>query len=546
MNLNFEKIFLLFFLGAALFIGMANIFSSELSHSYPYAYFASDPFIHYLTTEILKDNGSFLHVSKWYTANQSNVEYCLPPQNYMMAASFSFNSGLESYDAIYFISVLAAIINAFIIYIMLRKISKNAAIIALPFTLIVFTKIFVSSFTWGQWQAAVAYMFFSAALWALTEIKHDYAFALFAVFASASFLTHYPEFVFLGLFMAIYAIIKLVFKELDKEEIKKLALAAIITLILTFYELLRFYGIWVKGTKNELGSPELSLPVTGIPVPGIMDFTIFLVILIFIGAFFALMMLKKERAVVLMYALFILIMWWSNYLGLTKRTVTLRYTAPIVLAVLIGIGIYYAAKMLVKDWKMLYSIGLGILLVFAIILFFMSQTGSSGWMVQERWDAMMWIRSNTPETSRVLYFYGDGYEQHNPLASTKRLNFRLLSDSMVEAAQKGEIRRNYTARDVTGMCSVMEPYRKSWIEYGFYAREKTNVNAHQNVDICSFEYYFIEKASGRIPELAQYNVAIGSELLKHQWITQVYSNRIVSIFRNEKPGVNCVGNQTEG
>ncbi len=545
MKVDFEKIFLLLFLAAALYIGAANIFSAEVSHSYPYAYYASDPFIHYLTTESLKENGNFLHVSKWYTANQSNVEYCLPPQNYMMAAAFSFNSGLESYDAIYFISVIAAVINAFIIYIMLRKISKNAAIISLPFTLIVFTKIFVASFTWGQWQAAVAYMFFAAALWALSEIKHNYAFVLYAIFASACFLTHYPEFIFLGFFMLIYAAVRFFFKELTLDEIKNIAFASVLTLILIFWELLRFYGIWVKGTKNELGGAELSLPITGIPVPGFMDFTVVLVIAIFVGVIFSLLLLRKERHVILMYSIFILMMWWSNYLGLTKRTVTLRYTAPIVLAVLIGVGIYYLLKSFIKDWKQVYSFGLACVLLAGVIYFFMTPTGSPGWMIQERWDAMSWIAKNTPQTTTVLYLYGDGYEQHNPLASTKRLNFRLLPDAMIAAAQKGEIKRTYLARDVTGMCSIMEPYRKSLLEYGFYAREKPNVNAHQEVDICSFEYYFIEKASARIPQLAQYNVAIGNELIQHGFVP-VFNNQLVTILKNNNPGVNCIGNQTQG
>ncbi len=542
MNLNLEKIFLLFFLAAALFMGMANIFSAEISHPYPYAYFASDPFIHYLTTESLKENGNFLYVSKWYTANQSNVEYCLPPQNYMMSAGFSFNSGLQGYDSIYFISIIAAVINSFVVYLMIRKVSKNAALIALPFMLIVFSKVFISSFTWGQWQATVAYMFFSAALWALTEIKRDYMFVLFAVFASASFLAHYPEFIFLAVFMLLYIAARFFFRELSMDEVRKLALAAVLIFVLIFWELLRFYGIWVKGTKNELGSSELSLPVTGIPVPSFMDFTVILVALIFVGAVFALMMIRKERQVILLYALFVLAMWWSNYLGITKRTVTLRYFAPVVLAVLIGIGIYYLLKNFL-EWKPAYSISLSVVLVFGVVYFFMTPTGSPGWMIQERWDAMSWIRENTPETATVLYFYGDGYEQHNPLASTKRINYRLLADSMIEAAQKGEIRRNYTARDVTGMCSAMEPYRKSLLEYGFYAREKPNVNAHQNVDICSFQYYFIERASGRIPPLAQYNVAIGNELIAHG-ATPVFNNRLVTVLKNNNLGVNCVGNTT--
>lgn len=546
MNLNLEKLFLIFFFAAMLFIGMANIFSSELSHSFPFAYMASDPFIHYLITESLKDNGNFLHVSPWYTAGETNVEYCLPPQNYVMAASFSFNSGLESYDSIYFISILSAVLNSFIIYLMLRKISKNAAILALPFTLIVFTKIFIASFTWGQWQAAVAYMFFSAALWALSEIKHDKVFILLAIFASAIFLTHYPEFIFLGLFMIIYLVIMLLTKELKPDEIKKLVLSGVIILALTFYELLRFYGMWVKGVKNQLGSPELSLPVTGIPVPSIFDFTLVILAVMAIGIIFAIMMLRKERAVITLYAFFILLMWWSNYLGLTKRTVTLRYTAPIILAVFAGIGIYYGLKMFVKDWKFSFSIVLSVMLIISVTAIFMTHQNFTGWMVQERWSAMTWIKSNTPEDSRVLYLYGDGYEQHNPLASTKRYNFRLLTDSMIEAAQNGSIRRAYIARDITGMCSVMEPYRKSLIEYGFYAREKPYVNAHQNVDICSFNYYFIEKGSARIPQLAQYNIAIGSELLKHGWITEAYSNRFVSVLKNNNPGVNCIGNETQG
>lgn len=545
MSINFEKLFLLFFFAAALFIGMSNIFDNSLSHEFPYAFMASDPFIHYLATDSLKEGGNFFHVQTWWTAGYDDVEYCMPPQNYMMAAAFSYNSGLESYDSIYFISILAAILNALIVYLMLRKISKNAAIISLPFSLIVFTKVFITSFTWGQWQAAVAYMFFTAALWALSEINSKKMFILFAIFASACFMTHYPEFIFLAFFMVLYAAIKFFTKDLKKDEIKNLALAALLILILTFWEILRFYGIWIKEGGDSLGSPTLSI-ANGIPVPSIFDFTIFVLVLMAIGIIFSLMMLKKQRDVIILYAFFILIMWWSNYLGLTKRTITLRDSAPVVLAVFAGIGIYYLLKMFVKEWKLIYSIGIGVITTFAIIMFFMSPQGSNGWMIKERWDAMKFIRDTTPQDSKVLYFYGDGYEQQNPLVSIKRFTYRLLTDSMIEGLQNNSINRHYIARDVTGICSVSEPYRISLLDYGFHGRELTNISAHQDVDICSFNYYFVETASGRAPQLAQYNVEIANELLKHDWIKVVYSNRLDTVLQNTRPGVNCIGNQTQG
>ena len=62
-------------------------------------------------------------------------------------------------------------------------------------------------------------------------------------------------------------------------------------------------------------------------------------------------------------------------------------------------------------------------------------------------------------------------------------------------------------------------------------------------DICSMEYYYFDKAS-REPALAQYNVAIINFLLENDWIEEIYSNGLVSILKNNKPGVDCFGNNT--
>ncbi len=62
-------------------------------------------------------------------------------------------------------------------------------------------------------------------------------------------------------------------------------------------------------------------------------------------------------------------------------------------------------------------------------------------------------------------------------------------------------------------------------------------------NLCSIEYYYFVKFT-RESVLAQYNLAIRDVLLKNDWIKEIYFNDMVSILKNNKPGVDCFVNNT--
>ena len=59
-------------------------------------------------------------------------------------------------------------------------------------------------------------------------------------------------------------------------------------------------------------------------------------------------------------------------------------------------------------------------------------------------------------------------------------------------------------------------------------------------EMCDMDYYVTDKITSN-NAITAYNRLIRNELLKNDWISEVYSNSIVSILKNNNPGDDCIG-----
>jgi len=62
----------------------------------------------------------------------------------------------------------------------------------------------------------------------------------------------------------------------------------------------------------------------------------------------------------------------------------------------------------------------------------------------------------------------------------------------------------------------------------------------EETDLCSFEYYVIDKPS-RFKEVIEYNQKIAQTLLTSGHFNTMFNNRWYIVLKNEKPGEDCHG-----
>ncbi len=540
IKLPLEFIFLIILFGALIYIGPANILDKRISHDYPYAFMASDNFIHYLTTDNVKEQGYAKYFSPWYVGGYKDVHLCLPPNNYIFASLFSFMGGIESYDSIYLLTMLFSILNVFLVYIIIRKFNKNIAILSMPVSLLLFTNVFISGFTWAQWQSAVAYLFFTSSFWALTVIKERYMFIPLALFVSGIFMTHYPEFIIFGILGAIWVGYRVLQKKLGKEEIKAYIFGGIIFFIISLDEIIKFYGMWLGRGETLSKTSEISWATIGIPVPYLKDFGLWLLIPIIIGLVVSLFLIRKSNNKAIFLGVIMFILGFTNYLGFGKRTVTLRFMWPIYLAIFFGIFTYYAVGLITKKWKTGLSVVVGLLIIILIAFSYKVDMNFNGMVSPVFWDSIKWIRTNTPQDSKIFFFYVDGLSQSNMFGTTHRRTYIINLDDYIETLKNQSVKRYYKAGDIVEGCSRMIPHRTSLLNFKFYYDEDPNLQKQVPRDVCSFDYYIFQTGSSYAPALAQYNNYIKDLILKKEWIKETFSNGYFSIIHNEKPGDDCI------
>lgn len=516
------------------YAGMAAAMNYQLKHAFPYGFSASDAFGEIAYTEGIKDSGNYRHLPYYVRAGFGDtLGFHMPISNHIFAI-FSFASGLPVWDSLMVMGFFYSILGVLVMYLIIRNFNRNVALLSLPLSVFLYIRNFSIVYTWGIWDLVMATSLLLSAVWLLSNTQIKFWHLLFAVLASGTALTHITEAFFLFVFTLLFFIIRLIRKKSSLAEIKQLITGSILALILSFYYLVIFkvgYAAGGIGNSIKYQAPEWYDVVFS-------QFGWFQIIIL-IGLIVSLYLLfaKKENNALLI-GIFMLFVGFSNFISSTApRAFQTRYLWPIYLSVFLGLAIYFLLKILIKEWKIFYSIAISIILTVSISYGYYTKSANSGIVSEYHWNHIQWVRDNTAKDAKLLYFYGDPYSQEAVLWNLKRVSFRVSMNDFVSAINERKIKREYIA-DVAAADDAELLYRKSAFSFGYHAKETDMSQFSGKKDVCSFDYLVFDKA-GRQQALANYNLLIASELVKNG-LQPVFDNGVVLILKNNNPGGKCI------
>ncbi len=540
IKLDLEKIALIVFFTIFLFIGPGSLFNHEIQHEFPYSYLASDTFQHQVRAESIKDAGNFRYEAPYISQGFEDVVGRYPPIIYHLSVIFAYLAGLEVYDAIYFLVFFFGIIAVLVMYLIIRNFNKNIALISLPLTILVLSHPLSIGFTWGHWPSLVSQFFLIVFFWCIMMINLDKSYVLIALIFTSIALTHTSEAIFGLIFLALFFIIKLISKNLNKIDIKNVFIAFAIAFVISLHYLIIFRYTWAR---TETYSFMIEPTWKGNPGFYILDFGI-LTIFILTGIIFALFKLKNmHTSLVLAFAM--LIGGHLNYIGFGLRSFQTRFFWPIYLSVFFGFGVYMLLKFIVRKWNIAYSLAIFVVLTGLLtglikipLIPQYSKLTSQGLMDIYHWSALQWLSKDTDLNSKIYFFYGDIYSQDALLRNSKRVHYQVDPDDFVKALQDKKIKRYYISElpgDSGGSISI----RTGLFGFDDVAKGKPPEYFFGIQDICKFDYLIFDKVS-RQQVFAQYNLFIASELIKKQYISNVFENEVVVILKNSNVGADCI------
>ncbi|MBI2655694.1 hypothetical protein HYX06_04715 [Candidatus Woesearchaeota archaeon] len=535
-----EKIFLLAFFGLFLYLGSGFLFDHKLSHDFPYAYMASDAFQHQTRAESIKDAGNYRNEASYIVFGVKDAIGYYPPVLYDLSVMLSHLSGLEVYDAIYFLVFFIAGFGALAMYFVIRQFNKNIAIISLPISLLVFANGLYTGFTWGHWPAIAAQAFLVCVFWYTSRIGLEKSYMFLAIFMAAAFMTHTSEALFAGIYLVIFYIASVILaRKIDLKLAKNLIISGSLCLAIISYYFVIFIYVWLPRQAYEFGVGR----AWDNPTIYLSDFKFFF-LLILVGILLSIIFIKKSL-VPSIASLSMIIVGSGNYFGFREKAFQLRFFWPVFLSFFIGFAVYWILKLIIKEWKLAYSFILSGLLVAAIVVdnvpfvpHYNAPNSGSGIMNPYHWEVFKWARQSTNRESTVYFFYGDIYGQDALLRNTKRTHYQVIPEDFIDAINKKEIRRFYDTES-PGDHGGGVPYKKSFLSFGSRLNEAPQGFLYGKRDICAYDYYVFDKVS-RQPVLAQYNLLIASELQKNGSAAVVFENQVAIIMKNSNPGADCI------
>ncbi len=553
-----EPIALCVFIFSFLFVGLANPFLNQIKHSRPHAHLASDAFFHYSLAEYMEAAGTIKFTPSYEVGGHPLIFDQHPPALSELAALFSKVSGLEVYDSIYLLIVITALLTILIFYVLARKVRKEIAYSSLPVTFLIFSKNFNVGFFWGFWLFVLGVFFMIASFWAIINLELKKSYLLLGIFLSATTLSHVPETAYAAVFAGIFLGRDFIRnRKINFDFIKKLVIAAIITIVLSIYHINIFSrtilisegyrNVWdLKNVAYHSGLPEMPLIALGIAgIVALIGFVLFLLIK------------KGKTGDAASVSLYSFILGYFILLGVGKRSYTHRFFWFVYISFFFGFAIYQIIRILAKKWTHPASFVV-ILILIAVIAAPLSKSTKvgSGILDQGSWDALVWMGGNIPEDKLVYYFYSDAYANKALMYSSYHVSFIIGTKDFVEKLNQGQISRKYLFGIADSYRDYLCPLGKFKLGYyrnrlmpkndpGYkceegYKKLERPPEEDSNKDICAIEYAVFAKAAVQ-PAFAQYNMAIRDTLLKADWIEEIYSNNMISILRNNNPGVDCIG-----
>ncbi|MDP3766161.1 MAG: hypothetical protein Q8R04_06630 [Nanoarchaeota archaeon] len=538
IKLDVEKIFLIAFFAIFLLAGNGFLFDHKLQHDFPYAYLASDTFQHQVRAQSIKDAGNYRNEASYIVMGVENAVGYYPPVLYHLSAVLSYLTGMEVYDTIYFLIFFFAGMASLVMYVIIRQFNRNVALISLPVSLLVFSGGLYSGFTWGHWPAIVSQFFLICIFWYTSRIELHKSYVFLGIFLAASLMTHTSEALFAGVYLILFFAVSVIIRKINFSMIKNLILGGVISFAITSYYLVIFKYVWIPRQPFEFAVSK----TWDNPTMYLMDFKLLLLFML-IGAIASLLFIKKSLVPALA-SFTMLAIGSGNYFGFREKAFQLRFLWPIFLSFLIGLGVYHLLKLIVKEWKIVYSVIVSAVIILAIVINSIlyiphyKALKTDGLMDPYHWEAFKWIEKNTEKNSKIYFFYSEIYNQDALLRNAKRTHYQVIPEDFVDAINKREIRRFYDT-EVPGDAGGGAPYRKSFFSFGFGLDDVPKDYLYGKKDICKFDYLVFDKPRND-RDIKIYNFIIANELLKKDYLSKVFENAVLIILKNNKIGAGCI------
>jgi len=371
------------------------------------------------------------------------------------------------------------------------------------------------------------------------ELK--YSWLLIGLALTGTALTHTSELVFAFLFLALLFGHRLLKKSLDRKQVINMAKAFVLFILASFYYLTIFMFTW---TKAQPVTFKVLAEWGGMPFVRIYSLG-FLLLFIMAGIVFSLFIKKREVTVLVMAGIASLIYGFGNYYGFSYKAFQLRIFWPVYLSFFAGFGIYQIVKLVSKKhvlWGS-FAVSIALLLIFNLniesaIVPTVEKISSPGIMNPYHWD--MFKSLQEMEKGKLLFLYGDIYSQNALLRNSHMPPYMIKLKDYTAAIQNKIVKREYLIDLLGDHHGVYYAYRKSFFSYGYHAEEMGDDYYYNKMrDICGFDYYVIDLYSQQ-QVFAQYNQIIRALLLNKTYIEEVFSNPVVSVLKNSRPGEDCI------
>jgi len=536
---NIEWLFIIIFIAVFLWLGCSNLFNHQISHSFPYGFLASDPFLHANHAQGIKELGDGRYLP-FYTNGFNNSINGFPPLFNYLVADFSILSGIETYDLMYFFVFLFTALGVLIFYLTIRYFNKNIAILSLPIMILVFTKKFYTGYTWGQWDMYIGAFFLIGLVWAVENIDLKKSWILIGLFLTGAFLAHVVEAIWGIGFIGLYFVINLITKKMDKDKFKKLIYSGITFIIASSAYLFFFLNSWFveRLLKIKTVKKEFFINWGNYNVIQFKEFGWLLIIPLLLGVIFLIYYIKKKHNTAILFSGYMFLVGFTYLIRFDKALQT-RFLWPIYISGLFGIATYIIFKSIIPKYKKIFSIIITIILLIVLVKTQYVPMNNQGIMHQDLWNSLTWIKDNTNKDDVVLFFYGDSYSQDDQTKNNKRLSYVVRSQAVIDAVQNRTIKRYYLIRMSKENPGSMLLYKKGFLSYGDHLKEADPLYFYGEMDICNFDYYVFDKLS-RYEVLAQYSMIVKDSLLQNNWFEVVYENNFNVLLKNSNPGVKCI------
>lgn len=543
MKTNLEKFYLLIFFGILMYLGPSNLWDHKLSHDFPYGYLASDTFQQQTRAEGIMAAGNYRYEPFFIVKGFRDAVGYYTPVLHHLGILLHYASGVPLYDTIYFMVFFAAILGAFVMYVIIGSYNKQIAILSLPLSILIFSNKSFIGFLWGHWASITAQLFLISSFWAMSKLHIGNMEIILGLFLGAVAMTHTPILIHVALFIILYSVFLSLTGRFDLAYAKKMVIAGLIAGLISIYNLFIFYNGFMVVNPYKF---EVSLDWGGTPIFYMSDFG-WLLVPIIIGVAAGLLLIKKSPIPVIP-GVYMIFAGYTNYIGFGIRAFQPRLLWPIYLSFFFGLGIYMLIKYIPQKFRYVSvyaTCALSIVLLLGAIplpnVMTYSKVSTPGLMDLKHWEAFRWLSQNTPEDAKIYFFYGDVYDQDAILRNSMRFHAQVVPQDFVMSIQNRTIKRVYKS-EVPADHAAGAPYFKSFLKMGLHLREtKDPLLTEDYLDICLFDYMVFDIAT-RQPVLAEYNKLIAAELLKKSYITHVYGNEndYVFILRNNNVGADCI------